>query len=87
MIVSSSSWVSRWSATSCGAASRDSFALRLAHDVGDPRVRVLHVVDRILRRLLLGQLEIELEVAVRLAREKEEAHHVGARPRRAARRA
>ena len=44
----------------------------------DARVRVLHVEDRVLGGLLDGQIEIELELAVAFAHEKEEARRVGA---------
>ena len=39
-------------------------------------MRVLHIEHGIFRRLALGQIEIEIEMAVVFAKEKEKAHHV-----------
>ena len=40
-------------------------------------MRVLDVKDRVLRRLPLGQVEIEVEMAVVLAKQEKKPHHVG----------
>src|SRR5690242_19949761 len=50
----------------------------LPEDARDPRVRILHVEYRIVRALFLRELEVELELAVRLAEQEEEAR--GVRP-------
>ena len=50
----------------------------LAKNTRQARVRILNVEDGILGRLLLGELEIEIELAVGLAEQKEKSHHVGA---------
>jgi hypothetical protein len=41
-------------------------------------MRILHVEDGVVGALLLGELEIELELAVGLAQQEEEAGRVGA---------
>src|ERR1700720_4799193 len=50
----------------------------LAKNAREARVRILNVEDRIFGRLFLGELEIEIELAVGLAEQKEKSHHVGA---------
>ena len=50
----------------------------LAKNAREARVRVLDVEHGILGRLLLGELEIEIELAVGLAEQKEKSHDVGA---------
>src|SRR5258708_10873625 len=50
----------------------------LAKNTCQTRVRILDVKNRILGRLLLGQLEIEIKLTVRLAKQKEKSHHVNA---------
>ena len=51
---------------------------RLAQDRRDPRVGVLDVVDGVLGRLLLGELDVEVDLHVRGARGEEPAGGVGA---------
>ena len=73
---------SRSAGCSCGAvaglgASGPRLA-RLAQDRGDPRVRVLHVVDRVLGRLLAREVEVEVDRRVVRALQHEEARRVDA---------
>ena len=49
---------------------------RLLENARDPGVGVLHVEDRIIARLSLGKLQIEIEMAVRLAHEKKESRRI-----------
>ena len=49
----------------------------LTENTADSRVGVLDVEDGILGRLLLGELEVEVEVAVRLAHQEEEPRRIG----------
>src|SRR4051812_9704448 len=49
---------------------------RCAEDARDPRVRVLHVIDGVVVRLLHGQLEIEIERRVRAALQQEEPRDI-----------
>jgi hypothetical protein len=51
---------------------------RLAEDRGDPGVGVLDVVDRVLGRLALGELDVEVDVKVRAARPERPAGGVDA---------
>src|ERR1019366_3420858 len=44
----------------------------------ETRVAVLDVEDRVVERLFLRELDVELDVRVRTSREKEEAERVGA---------
>ena len=48
-------------------------------DVGQPRVGVLRVVDRVGAALLQSQLQVELDHRVLRAKQIEEAHGVGPR--------
>src|SRR4029077_8664841 len=52
--------------------------LALAKNTREPRVCILNIEYRILGRLLLGELEIEIKLAVGLAEQKKESDHVDA---------
>src|ERR1700724_4036826 len=54
------------------------FFLGLTKDTGQARVRVLHIKYRALGRLALGQMEVEVEMAVVLAKEEKKGTHGGA---------
>ena len=60
---------------------------RLAQDRGDPRVRVLDVVDGVVLGLAAGQLEVEVDRGVVAARERGTSARRPRRCRRSARRA
>ena len=66
------------SGASVGAAERRGHPLlpRLAQHRGDPRVRVLDVVDGVLGRLLAGEVEVEVDRRVVRALQQEEARRV-----------
>ena len=53
-------------------------AVRVAQDAGDAGVRVLHVVDRVLLRLLRGEVDVDLDRLVVTARDEVPAGGVDA---------
>src|SRR5204863_609997 len=49
----------------------------IAQDARDPRVGVLHVVDRVLLRLLRGERDVDLDRLVRTAVDEVPAREIG----------
>ena len=66
----------RWRAGRPRAPLRTRSSPALRRIAGDPGVRVLHVVDRVVLRLAAGQLEVEVERGVVAALEQEPARGV-----------
>ena len=70
---------SRSSGASGAASSADTFGVaRVAEDPGDPRVRVLHVVDGVLLRLLGREVDVDLDRLVGAAVDEVPARGVDA---------
>ena len=60
-------------------AGLDAEGRRLAQDRAEPRVAVLDVEDGVVHRVLLGELDVELDVRVGGSRQEEEPQRVGPR--------
>ena len=61
------------------SGTRQASLFGLAENACEPGMRVLDIEDRILRRLLLRQIEIKIEMTVVFAKQEKEPDHVGAR--------